>query len=141
MAELGQDLGLCADTLERLERDLCGMKHRTYLWLYLAIDDIKKALKNSLRPDRETIPTLPKNVPEAYERILDRAPSDQKTTAETILRIVVGARRPLTVQKMAMALGVAMTPCAGKAAEASLSPNRLDKKIRQLWAIRFHEAI
>ncbi|EED14522.1 conserved hypothetical protein [Talaromyces stipitatus ATCC 10500] len=91
LAELGKDLRLRADTQERLERELCEMKHRTYLWLYLAIDDIRRTLKNSLRPDHETIPPLPKNVPEAYERILDRVPSDEKTKVETILRIIVGA--------------------------------------------------
>ncbi|EED11950.1 ankyrin repeat-containing protein, putative [Talaromyces stipitatus ATCC 10500] len=107
LTELGKDLGLRANTQERLERELYEMKHRTYLWLYLAIDDIKRTLKNSLRPDRETIPPLPKNVSKAYERILDRVPSDQKTKVETILRIIIGARRPLTVQEMAMALGTA----------------------------------
>ncbi|EED17326.1 conserved hypothetical protein [Talaromyces stipitatus ATCC 10500] len=135
LAELGKDLGLRADTQERLERELCEMKHRTYLWLYLAIDDIKRTLKNSLRPDRETIPPLPKNVPKAYERILNRVPSDQKAKIETILRIIVGARRPLTVQEMAMALGVATTPGAETATEAGLSPNGLDKKIRQLCGL------
>jgi ankyrin repeat protein len=132
---IGKDLGLRADTQERLEKVLCEMTHRTYLWLYLAIDDIKRTLKNSLRPDRETIPPLPKNVPEAYERLLDRVPSDQKAKVETILRIIVGARRPLTVQEMAMALGVATTPNAKTATEAGVSPNGLDKKIRQLCGL------
>lgn len=103
--------------------------------MYLAVDNIKRALKNSLRPDRETVPSLPKNVPETYERILDRVPSDQKIEVETILRIIVGARRPLTVQEMAMALGVATTPGAERAIEAGLSPKGLDRKIRQLCGL------
>ncbi|EED20813.1 conserved hypothetical protein [Talaromyces stipitatus ATCC 10500] len=135
VTELGKDLGLCADTQERLQKELYNMKHRTYLWLYLAIDDLKSTLKHSLRPDRETIPPLPKNVPEAYERILDRVPSDQKAKVKTILRIIVGARRPLTVREMAMALGVATTPDAETAMEAGLSSNKLDQKIRQLCGL------
>jgi ankyrin repeat protein len=135
VAELGQNLGLETGTQQRLEKELCEMKHRTYLWLYLAIDDIKRTLKNSLRPDREPIPPLPKNVPEAFERILDRAPSDQRAKVETILRIIVGARRPLTIREMAMALGVATTPDADTAKEACLSPKGLDKKIRQLCGL------
>ncbi|KAE8553411.1 hypothetical protein EYB25_004793 [Talaromyces marneffei] len=135
LAELEKGLDLRADTQERLERELCEMKHRTYLWLCLAIDDIKTTLKHSLRPDRETIPPLPKNVPEAYERILDRVSPDQKPKVETILRIIIGARRPLTVQEMAMALGVATTPGAETATEAGLSTNALDKKIRQLCGL------
>ncbi|EED22542.1 Pfs, NACHT and Ankyrin domain protein, partial [Talaromyces stipitatus ATCC 10500] len=135
VTELGKDLGLRADTQQRLIKELREMKHRTYLWLYLAIDDIKRTLKNSLRPDNETIPSLPKDVPEAYERILNRAPSDQKATVEIILRIIVGARRPLSVQEMAMALGVATSPDAETAAEAGLNPSALDKKIRQLCGL------
>jgi hypothetical protein len=89
-------------------------------------------LKNSLRPDRETIPPLPKTVSKAYKRILDRVPSDQKAKVKSILRIIIGARCPLTIQEIAMALGVATTPYAEIATEAGLSPYRLDKKIRQL---------
>jgi ankyrin repeat protein len=135
LAELGKDLRLPADMQGRLERELCAMKHRTYLWLSLAIDDIKRILKNSLRPERETIPPLPKNVPEAYERILNRVPFDQKATVEAILRITVGARRPLTVQEMAMALGVATSPDAKTAIDAGISPKGLDEKIRQLCGL------
>ncbi|KUL83288.1 hypothetical protein ZTR_09137 [Talaromyces verruculosus] len=135
MAELGKDLGLRADTQERLKRELCEMEHRTYLWLHLAINDIRTTLKNSLRPDCETIPPLPKNVPDAYGRILDRIPSEQQAKVKTILRIVVGARRPLTIQEMAMALGVATTPCAETAIDAGLSPKGLDTKIRQLCGL------
>ncbi|EED24223.1 ankyrin repeat-containing protein, putative [Talaromyces stipitatus ATCC 10500] len=90
---------------------------------------------DDLRPDRETIPPLPKNVPEAYERILNRVPSDQKAKVETILQIIVGARRPLTVQEMAMALGLATTLGAETAKEAGLNPSGLDKKIRQLCGL------
>jgi hypothetical protein len=105
LAERGKDIGLHANAQERLRKELCGMKHRTYLWLYLAIDDIKRMLKNSFRPDHEAIPPRPRNVPEAYERILGRVPWVQKAKVKAILQIIVGARRPLNVQEMAMALG------------------------------------
>ncbi|KAF3389720.1 putative ankyrin repeat protein L25 [Talaromyces pinophilus] len=119
VAELGKNLALHADTQARLEKELCGMNHRTYL----------------LRPDRETIPSLPKNVPEAYERILDRIPCEEKAKVKTILRIIVGARRPLTIREMAMALGVATSPDAETATEAGLNPNGLDEKIRDLCGL------
>ncbi|PCG88332.1 Hypothetical protein PENO1_110850 [Penicillium occitanis (nom. inval.)] len=135
VAELGKNLALHADTQARLEKELCGMNHRTYLWLHLAIDDIKRTSKKSLRPDRETIPSLPKNVPEAYERILDRIPCEEKAKVKTILRIIVRARRPLTIREMAMALGVATSPDAETATEAGLNPNGLDEKIRDLCGL------
>jgi ankyrin repeat protein len=133
--KLGKELGLHSDTEERLKKELYKMKNRTYLWLYLAIDDIRETWKNSLRPNCDTIPPLPKNVPEAYERILDRVPAGQKSKVETILRIIVGARRPLTVQEMAMALGIAMTPGAETAMDAGLNLEGLDRKIRHLCGL------
>lgn len=54
---------------------------------------------------------------------------------ENILRIIVGAQRPLTIQEIAMALGVATTPGAETATEAGLNPTRLGKKIRQLCGL------
>lgn len=135
VTELEKNLQLATDMQERLEKDLCEMTHRIYLWLDLAIDDIERTLKRSLRPDRETIPPLPKNVPEGYERILDRVAPGEKATVETILRIIVGARRLLTVQEMAMALGVATFRNAETATEAGLNPDRLGERIRQLCGL------
>jgi hypothetical protein len=79
---------------ERLRKELYEMKHRTYLWLYLAINDIKRMLKNSLQPDHEIILLLLKNAPKTYQRILDQVSLDQKAKVETILQIIISARRP-----------------------------------------------
>ncbi|KAE8553848.1 hypothetical protein EYB25_002386 [Talaromyces marneffei] len=89
----------------------------------------------SLWPDRETIPPLPMNVPEAYEKILNRVSVHEKGKVETILRIIIGARRPLTIGEMAMALGVATTSEAETAIEASLNPDGLAEKIRRLCGL------
>ncbi|EED23384.1 ankyrin repeat-containing protein, putative [Talaromyces stipitatus ATCC 10500] len=133
--QIRREINLVVKVKRRLEKELTEMKHHTYLWLYLAIDDIKRTLKDSFRPRLEKIPPLPKSVPEAYERILCRVTADQKPKVEMILRIIVGARRPLTIQEMAMALGVATFPNAETAAEAGLCPDGLDKKIRQLCGL------
>ncbi|KAN0085322.1 Ankyrin repeat-containing domain protein [Elaphomyces granulatus] len=45
----------------------------------------------------------------AYEKILSRVTKKQKGNVKNILQIVVAARRPLTVQEMAVALGIAST--------------------------------
>ncbi|KAH8696360.1 putative ankyrin repeat-containing protein [Talaromyces proteolyticus] len=107
VADLGERLNLCTQKQRQLEKDLLHMNHRTYLWLYLAIDHIETALKDSFWPDQEPIPLVPKDVNDAYEKILDRVTPKQEATVKKILQIIVGARRPLTVQEMAMALGTA----------------------------------
>jgi hypothetical protein len=65
MAELGESLRLEPGLHERLEKELLDMKHRTYLWLYLAIGDIESMFKNSLWPDQESMPLIPRKVNEA----------------------------------------------------------------------------
>lgn len=47
VAELTKDLSLFVETQKRLTKELIAMKYRTYLWLHLAIDDIKRILRNS----------------------------------------------------------------------------------------------
>jgi ankyrin repeat protein len=134
VAKLGERLNLHTQKQRQLERELLHMGHRTYLWLYLAIDHIETALKDSFWPDQEPIPLIPKDVNDAYEKILTRVTPKQEVTVKKILQIVVGARRPLSVREMAMALGVALRH-AKTADEASASHRGLEEKIRRLCGL------
>jgi ankyrin repeat protein len=135
VAELGESLKMKPKTQERLEKELLQMEHRTYLWLYLAINDIHTIFKDSLRPDKESIQLIPRSVNAAYQKILGRVTPEQVPTVKTILQIIVGARRPLTIQEMAMALGLATSTRVRTAAEAGINPEGLGKKIRQLCGL------
>ncbi|GFF75843.1 purine and uridine phosphorylase [Aspergillus lentulus] len=133
--ELAETASLSSDVQQRLEHQLLQMEHRTYLWLYLAINDIRTTLKYSLLPAEESVRLIPPSVDAAYEKILARVPSNQIHTVRKILQIIVGARRPLTTQEMAMALGIALSPRSQTAAEAGINPVRLAKRIRQLCGL------
>jgi hypothetical protein len=133
--ELAETASLSSDVQRRLEHQLLQMEHRTYLWLYLAIDDIRTTLKYSLLPAKESIRLIPPSVDAAYEKILARVPSNQVHTVRKTLQIIVGARRPLTTQEMAIALGIALSPRSQTAAEAGINPVRLAKRIRQLCGL------
>ncbi|GIJ92692.1 hypothetical protein Asppvi_001970 [Aspergillus pseudoviridinutans] len=133
--ELAETASLSSDVQQQLERQLLQMEHRTYLWLHLAIDDIRTTFQNSFWPAEEQIRLIPSSVDAAYEKILGRVPSNQVHTVKKILQIIVGARRPLTTQEMAMALGIALSPKSQIAAEAGINPARLAKRIRQLCGL------
>ena len=133
--ELAEMAQLSSDMHQQLEQQLLQMKHRTYLWLYLAIDDIRTTLENSLRPAEEPIQQIPPSVHAAYRKILNRVPSGQVHTVRRILQIIVAARRPLTTQEMAMALGIAIRPESRTAAQAGINPATLGQKIRQLCGL------
>jgi hypothetical protein len=133
--ELGKSLKLKTKTQERLKKELLEMEHRTYLWLYLAIDDIRTMFKDSLWPDKESIQLIPRSVNASYQKILDRVTPEQEPTVKTILQITVGARHPLTIQEMAIALGVATSTGVRTAAEARVNSEGLGGKVRQLCGL------
>jgi hypothetical protein len=69
-------LKLDEHTRDRLETTLLKMEHRTYLWLYLAIEGIYETYRRSLRPRDTLINSLPLTVKDAYEKILSRVPQE-----------------------------------------------------------------
>ena len=132
VAELSHDNRLSPGTRESLKRRLLSMEHRTYLWLYLAIEGISDMYRNSLDPDSESIESLPSSVEEAYEELLSKIQTKQKDIVTTLLHIIVGARRPLTTSEMAVALGVYRSSNAKCFSDLTVNKDRLEQRIRQL---------
>ncbi|RFU74295.1 ankyrin repeat-containing [Trichoderma arundinaceum] len=133
--ELSQSERLTPETQQRLEQKLLQMEHRTYLWLDLAMEDIRTMFRHSLQPAEEMIQLIPASVTAAYEKILNRVPSDKKSDVRMILQLIVGARRPLKIEELAIALGIAMSFGSQSAARVSLDPEGLAEKIRQLCGL------
>ena len=130
VSQLANELGLRESTSRRIEQTMLEMKHRTYLWLHLAIDNVRKTLQNSFKPEEEAIESVPPSVESAYEKILTRVDRTQYQSVKLILQIIVGARRPLTVSEMALALGLAITKQCRTSADAQLDPAHLGKQLR-----------
>ncbi|KAJ6032491.1 purine and uridine phosphorylase [Penicillium herquei] len=111
------------------------MEHHTYLWLHLAMDDIRSTFEDSFRPVEESIQMIPISVNEAYKKILSRVPLRQKDTIRKALQLIVAARRPLATAEMAIALGLAIRPDSQTISEASLDPSQIGDKLRQLCGL------
>lgn len=79
-------------------------EHRTYLWAHLILRLIEN--DNDINGNRivEITSHLPETVYAAYEKILSKSTNRDK--AKKLLHIVVAAKRPLTVQEMALALTI-----------------------------------
>ncbi|KAJ5982086.1 hypothetical protein N7451_012186 [Penicillium sp. IBT 35674x] len=133
--QLAEEVPLDPAVHLRVEQQLLQMEHRTYLWLHLAIDDIRTTFKRSLRPAESSITLIPPSVNAAYEKILSRVPADEMDTVKKILEIIVAARRPLTIREMAVALGIATNSKARTTMEAGLDPTWLQTKVRQLCGL------
>ncbi len=92
-------------TQDALQERLLATESRTYLWLYLALDDIEKAFGiTNPKKMREFVDRIPKSVDEAYEAMLNRSPQPEQ--ARKLLHIVLAAVQPLNVQEVNMAFNL-----------------------------------
>ncbi|THX83522.1 hypothetical protein D6D04_02950, partial [Aureobasidium pullulans] len=130
VSHLATELGLRESTSSRLKQSLLAMEHRTYLWLHLAIEDVRTTLRDSFKPDEEAVDSVLLSVEGAYEKILARVTPAQHQKAKLILQIIVGARRPLSVGEMALALGLATSKHCRTSMDAQIDPNHLGKQLR-----------
>lgn len=130
MLKLARELDLRESTSLRLEQTLLAMEHRTYLWLHLAIDDIRTTLQDSLEPDEEPIESVPSSVEAAYEKILSRVPEARRQKVMLILKIIVGVRRPLAVEGMALAIGLATSKQHKTSADVQINAVHLENQLR-----------
>ena len=137
VAILGAENDLSRSTIDKLEQKLLKMEHRTYLWLHLTFGEIESAFNRSLQPDSELIESLflPTSVENAYEKILTRVPKDQKDTVTQIFHIIIGARRPLTTDEMAMALGIHRRRGEQPFVEFKIIESRLRRKMCDLCGL------
>ena len=97
-------LDLTQQEQTNLERELLGMKHRTYLWLKLILDLIQDEVSPTTKRLKRITGTLPSTVHEAYEAILSKSKDPVRT--RKLLHIVVAATNPLTLTEMNIALAI-----------------------------------
>ena len=89
-----------------LQKKLLATNNRTYLWLHLVLEDVKKRSLEVDTPKRmeKFLTKLPATIYEAYEHMLIQSPEPER--ARTLLHIVLAATRPLTLKEMNMALNI-----------------------------------
>ena len=84
---------------------LLGMKHRTYLWVYLIFDHLRKEdFKKTQNGISSAIESLPKSITQAYEQILSK--SGHPDMVRKALTIILAAKRPLTLAEMNVAVNI-----------------------------------
>ncbi|KAI0428576.1 hypothetical protein F5Y09DRAFT_312761 [Xylaria sp. FL1042] len=106
---LAKEKGLSDQVKDHLAERLLKIPHRTYLWVYLVFDYLEKEhFKKTTKGIDSTIATLPKNVYQAYEKILSKS-KEEDPTVRKALSIILVASRPLTIAEMNVALNVDTT--------------------------------
>ncbi|TPX08728.1 uncharacterized protein E0L32_009790 [Thyridium curvatum] len=100
---------------DAISHRLKSAENRTYLWLYLTFDIIQRSPSEygRLGDIEGLLSTIPSQVSDAYECILQRSKDRERATI--LLQIVLAAMRPLTLDEANIALTSALTNCPYRA--------------------------
>ncbi|KAK7178576.1 Ankyrin repeat domain-containing protein 50-like protein 1 [Paraphaeosphaeria sporulosa] len=101
---LAKEKELSSKVKDHLADRLLKLTHRTYLWVYLVFEYLKEGFKKTPKGVESAIETLPRNVNQAYERILNR--SKEHSMVRKALAIILAAGRPLTLSEMNVAVNM-----------------------------------
>ncbi|KAF3034655.1 hypothetical protein E8E12_000551 [Didymella heteroderae] len=103
--ELAREKDLKPQLKDTLERQLVQVAHRTYLWVFLVIDFLRRTdFKRTERGIIDATKTLPINVNAAYSQMLSKSNDDK--IVHKALAIILAADRPLTLAEMNVAMNV-----------------------------------
>ena len=104
VANLKRDLRLAQNVSDHLQTRLLETEHRTYLWLHLLWNIIRKNLSGTKSGMDRLIDNLPDDIQGSYEVLLQKCPDP--VFAKKVLQIVLVAARPLTLAEIDVALNV-----------------------------------
>ncbi|KAL8875972.1 MAG: hypothetical protein Q9198_005748, partial [Flavoplaca austrocitrina] len=104
VAKLKQEIRLATKVSDHLEKRLLETEHRTYLWLHLLWNIVKKNLSGTKSEMDRLIDNLPDDIQGSYDILLQKCPDP--VFARKVLQIVLVAARPLTLTEIDVALNV-----------------------------------
>ena len=128
--ELKQKNRLSPKFTDYLEKRLLEIEHRTYLWLHLVWEIIRKNLSGTKYELDRTIDNLPDDIQGSYEVLLKKCP--QPDFARKVLQIVLVAGRPLTLSEMGFALALSVDKQTSSYTDLDLeleAPSRLQETL------------
>ncbi|TVY39476.1 Vegetative incompatibility protein HET-E-1 [Lachnellula subtilissima] len=105
LTNLQKETDLSLDMISSLRQELTKVKHRTYLWLALVMDIIRKDLLSLTKAGRQkAFGKIPVSVDQAYTSILNK--STNYDMAWKLLKIICAAKWPLRVKEITIALTI-----------------------------------
>ncbi|RDW67573.1 hypothetical protein BP6252_08969 [Coleophoma cylindrospora] len=102
--ELSNKKNYSSKLTEQVRSTLTTHAGGTFLWASLVLKGLEETKIKSQVPAK--LRSLPADINEVYSRILDEVEPDCQDTAKIVLRWIIGARRPLTVEELATAVAL-----------------------------------
>ena len=132
-AEIEHVPDLSPEKQQLLLQAIRRVPNRTYLWVHLTLDWIKKEVGIRNSDINDIASHLPQKVDDAYEKILSRIPDSKRAEAEKLLHIIVAAARPLTLQEIDEAIAVEQHHRSHT--ELNLRGDYIDKYVRDICGL------
>ena len=132
--DVGARLRLEPDECDILLGNLISIPNRTYLWVALTLDVIENSIGITKGEISRVVKAIPKSVDDAYDKILGRSRDPKKT--KRLLHIVTGAKRPLSLKEISLALVIQECHKSYSDIEQELEPEtRFRNTIRDLCGL------
>ena len=116
--------------VDALIKTLTSKADQSFIWVSLIMDQLEKSVEGTERELLEIVSNMPDSLNDTYEKMLRRTPSAEK--ARRILRVMLAASRPLTLQEMNIALALQLD--TNTLAKLDLMPNP-ESSIKQLCGL------
>lgn len=93
-------------TKQYLEQALNSKSDKTFLWVALVLQHIRETPNLSMNELQRIVDDLPEKLEEMYERFILRIPTKYQPDAIRLLKLIMGSRRPLTLNEIGIALDI-----------------------------------
>ncbi|KAL5331401.1 hypothetical protein ACEPPN_000931 [Leptodophora sp. 'Broadleaf-Isolate-01'] len=122
------------DECQLIREQLESVPNRTYLWVTLIFDGLMDKKSGITKGDiMDLTKTLPQGVYDAYEKILNKSQDREK--AKRLLHLILGAKRPLSLSEMSVALAFKGQQSCDDVAKNIILESRIQGTIRDLCGL------
>ena len=122
------------DERQLMKERLNSVPNRTYLWITLVFDGLMDKKPSITKRDiMDLTKKLPQGIYDAYEKILNK--SLDREQSKRLLHLVLGAKRPLFLSEMSVALAFTGQRSCDDMANKIIPENRIQRVIRDLCGL------
>lgn len=132
--ETAKSFRLLSEEHDLMRKQLNSVPNRTYLWITLVFDGLMENKSGITKKDIIALTKkLPRRIEEAYEKIL--AKSDDQEKAKKLLYLILGAKRPLSLLEVSIALAFNGEKSWNNVEEDIIPEKRIQDSIRSLCGL------
>jgi ankyrin repeat protein len=103
LGRIASKLGCSAGTIDEMEGLLTKKAEKSFLWLHIVLKSLEDSPSTSKRDLRRIINDFPQELEATYAEFLYRIPEGGRSIASTVLQLLLGSSRHLTLDELNIA--------------------------------------